>query len=292
MSLSIGNPHNLARGRIHSRSWCGVTMHSINQYVNPGPAWHEMSSDFPILSIVLEEEGGQCETRSKIHLSNKLPARSRASGGHISIVPAGYPVWGYSDGISRVHEARLILDPTRVRETIGEEFREDLLTTPALMLVDAKLQSLARLLAAECSSDWSSTLYGDGLMSAMLARLASLERSAGPRSHRSGLPPRQLAAVKEFVAENLADNLRLADLANVVGLSQSQFLRAFKASTGTSPHQWHLTERLALAKSMLTHPRHSLVDIALATGFSEQSHFSRVFRSATGITPGAWRRNR
>jgi AraC family transcriptional regulator len=97
--------------------------------------------------------------------------------------------------------------------------------------------------------------------------------------------------VKEFIADNVSENISLMDLAELVGLSRSQFGRAFKTSTGMSPHRYHLEQRLKLAKGLLTTSRQSLVEIALETGFSEQSHFNRVFRSLTGVTPVLWRRS-
>src|SRR6266571_1168533 len=78
----------------------------------------------------------------------------------------------------------------------------------------------------------------------------------------------------------------------LTGLSASQFGRAFKVSTGMTPHKWHLAIRIEYAKRMLTDREKRLVDIALEAGFSEQSHFTRAFTSANGISPNAWRRTR
>jgi len=96
----------------------------------------------------------------------------------------------------------------------------------------------------------------------------------------------------EFMLENIGSPIRLAEVASLVGLSASQFGRAFKASTGTTPHKWHLDARLGYAKRLLLDRRHSIVEIALDAGFSEQSHFTRAFRAATGAPPSAWRQSR
>jgi transcriptional regulator GlxA family with amidase domain len=91
--------------------------------------------------------------------------------------------------------------------------------------------------------------------------------------------------------DNVDQPIRLSELAKLAGLSASQFGRAFKVSTGTTPHKWFLDTRIERAQAMLADPRRALVDIALETGFSEQSHFTRAFRAATGASPNAWRRS-
>jgi AraC family transcriptional regulator len=104
------------------------------------------------------------------------------------------------------------------------------------------------------------------------------------------LVPRQLRNVTEFMIEHLAETVRLADLAAMTGLSQSQFGRAFKASTGVTPHRWQLSRRIARAQELLFAGSMPLSEIALATGFAEQSHFTRVFKRVVGASPGAWQR--
>jgi AraC family transcriptional regulator len=81
-------------------------------------------------------------------------------------------------------------------------------------------------------------------------------------------------------------------LASLTGLSASQFGRAFKVSTGTTPHKWHLAARIEYAKLLLADQSKRLVDIALDAGFSEQSHFTRAFTAANGLSPNAWRHSR
>jgi transcriptional regulator GlxA family with amidase domain len=123
----------------------------------------------------------------------------------------------------------------------------------------------------------------------MIARLSQLNNLQPAPHRRLGLTRTQLARVTEFMRDNIDQPIRLADLACLADLSSSQFGRAFKVSTGTTPHKWFLDARIECAKAMLGDPNRNLVDIALETGFSEQSHFSRAFRAATGATPNSWR---
>nr|WP_241018204.1 AraC family transcriptional regulator [Paraburkholderia sp. Tr-20389] len=90
---------------------------------------------------------------------------------------------------------------------------------------------------------------------------------------------------------NLSTSVRLEEVASLLGLSPAHFSRAFKQCTGLSPYQWRLNERLEHALRMLAQPSHTISQVALATGFTDQAHFTRVFRRAYGTTPAAWKRD-
>jgi AraC-like DNA-binding protein len=111
------------------------------------------------------------------------------------------------------------------------------------------------------------------------------------RPLRGGLAPWQMKRTEETLAANLEGDVSLADLANDCGVSVSHFSRAFRQSTGVSPHQWLLKRRADQAKSLLRDRTLSLSEVALSCGFADQSHFTRVFTRMTGVSPGAWRRN-
>ena len=105
-----------------------------------------------------------------------------------------------------------------------------------------------------------------------------------------GLAPWQERRAKEQLAANLAANLTLADLARECGLSIRHFTRAFRGSTGMSPHAWLVHQRIEKAKGLLINSPQVLSDVALQCGFADQSHLTRMFQRAVGISPGAWRR--
>lgn len=107
---------------------------------------------------------------------------------------------------------------------------------------------------------------------------------------RGGLAPWQERRSKELMRSRLESDISLAELATECRLSRSYFARAFKKSTGESPHRWLLGQRVETAKHMLLHSETPLSEIALAVGFSDQSHLTKVFARAVGATPGAWRR--
>lgn len=132
-------------------------------------------------------------------------------------------------------------------------------------------------------------LFAESVGQALAVHL--LQRYAPPRPVRrgGGLAPPQLRGALEFIAAHLADNPSLSDIAAAAGLSPYHFARRFRASLGRSPHQFLLQARIERAKSLLRDRRHSLVEVALTTGFAHQSHFTATFRRLTGLTPQRYR---
>jgi AraC family transcriptional regulator len=85
-------------------------------------------------------------------------------------------------------------------------------------------------------------------------------------------------------------DVSLAALASDAGLSRFHFCRAFKESTGLSPHAWLRQYRLEQAMKMLRETDDAVVSIAAALGYSSQTAFAAAFRKLTGETPSDWRR--
>jgi AraC-like DNA-binding protein len=107
---------------------------------------------------------------------------------------------------------------------------------------------------------------------------------------RGGLAPWQVRRAKQIMSENLTGWVALEEVAQACRLSKSHFGRAFKATTGRSPHRWLLEYRVEHAKRLLTDSDDTLADIASRCGFADQSHFAKVFCRLVGVPPRPWRR--
>ena len=106
------------------------------------------------------------------------------------------------------------------------------------------------------------------------------------------LAPRQLNRVMEFLRLHLNGDLSLERLAEQAGFSPYHFARLFQQTTGESPHQFVLRERIEKAQRLLRETDVTLANIALEVGFANQSHFNRVFKRYLGLTPHAYRQTR
>jgi AraC family transcriptional regulator len=105
-----------------------------------------------------------------------------------------------------------------------------------------------------------------------------------------GLSPTALRRAIERLRSDSDTDVSLGALAADADLSRFHFCRAFKESTGLSPHAWLRQHRLDQAMKMLRETDDSVVSIAAALGYSSQTAFAAAFRKLTGETPSDWRR--
>jgi AraC-like DNA-binding protein len=112
-----------------------------------------------------------------------------------------------------------------------------------------------------------------------------------PHAHtyRGGLSPARLRRVKELVHEKIEDELTIDEMAEAAGLSSAHFSQMFRRSTGESPHQFVLRQRVDRAQEMLRTTEIRILDVAIACGFKTQQHFARVFRRMSGASPSEYR---
>jgi AraC family transcriptional regulator len=106
-----------------------------------------------------------------------------------------------------------------------------------------------------------------------------------------GLSPKVLRRAIERLRSDSDADVSLAALASDAGLSRFHFCRAFKESTGLSPHAWLRQHRLDQAMTMLRDdPNTSVASVAAALGYASQTAFAAGFKRLTGETPSDWRR--
>jgi AraC family transcriptional regulator len=105
------------------------------------------------------------------------------------------------------------------------------------------------------------------------------------RQYVNGLSNKKLTRVLDLIESDLSENLSLSILANAAGLSEYHFLRMFKQSTGVTPHQYVINQRIERAKGLLQRTDMTVTEIAYLLGFSTPAHFSHHFRRKTGVTP-------
>ncbi len=92
-----------------------------------------------------------------------------------------------------------------------------------------------------------------------------------------------------YIARRYAQPLTLPAVSRHVGLSAAYFSTLFKQNTGSSFREYLNQVRVEESKRLLAETDYSLVDIAMAMGFSDQSYYTKVFKKYTGLTPKQYR---
>jgi AraC family transcriptional regulator len=91
--------------------------------------------------------------------------------------------------------------------------------------------------------------------------------------------------INEYIADNIEQSITVESLAKLVNLSVSYFVRAFKQSTGVTPHAHLMHRRVELTIKLLSETNMPLSEIAHAAGCVDQSHCARRFRRYVGMSP-------
>lgn len=102
---------------------------------------------------------------------------------------------------------------------------------------------------------------------------------------RIGVRHPRLAAVIARMEANIEDPISPARLATDAGMSTRQLERLFRRYLNRSPKRYYMETRLARARNLLMQTEMSIIEIALASGFSSPSHFSKCYRAQYGSTP-------
>jgi AraC family transcriptional regulator len=108
-------------------------------------------------------------------------------------------------------------------------------------------------------------------------------------NYHGGLPIARLRKVEDYVRAHLAESISIEKLAELAELSPFHFSRVFKDSTGMTPLQFVIRERILRAQQLIRETSRSLIQIALEVGYTSPSHFAEVFRRTAGMAPSEFR---
>jgi AraC-like DNA-binding protein len=186
---------------------------------------------------------------------------------------------------------RLILLAHRAETAGGVPFAISAGLPSAIQLRDE--DGIEQTLLAACREEVQRSPGWQAALHALVAlALVTATRRAGPRCQP---PPVQaagaLARIRPAVAvmsQDLAQPLRIAELALACDLGPVQFRRLFRAALGRSPVAYLQHLRLAEAQRLIAGG--ALVrEAAEAVGYRSSACLDRVFRRLAGTTPGRWR---
>lgn len=102
---------------------------------------------------------------------------------------------------------------------------------------------------------------------------------------RIGVRHPKLANVIRMMEHNIEEPVSPSLLAEEVGMSTRQLERLFRRYLGRSPKRYYMELRLQKAKNLLMQTDMTVINVALACGFTSPSHFSKCYRAHFSTTP-------
>jgi AraC-like DNA-binding protein len=100
----------------------------------------------------------------------------------------------------------------------------------------------------------------------------------------------RLCRARQFMDESYDLPLDLAEISKQACLSRYHFLRLFRDTFDTTPHQYLIQRRIDKAKELLRSRRLSVTDVCFEVGFQSLGSFSALFRKCVGDAPINYRR--
>ena len=224
----------------------------------------------------------------------RTPSGFRARNGNrgsVCVIPSGQSLTAKLERESE-HLA-IYLDPSLVLHAANESRAKGFVeVVEKCVMSDPVISGVGMALLAELESEAQcGRLYAESLANVLAVHLLRHYTAAGSNAPKisGGLSGQKLRRVKDFIACNYEQDLSLAELAHVAGISTFHFAREFKRATGTTPHQHLIKYRIERAKALLAESEIPLVEVGFRSGFGHQSHFTRLFRKLTGTTPQTYR---
>ena len=102
---------------------------------------------------------------------------------------------------------------------------------------------------------------------------------------------RRIAKVCKYIDENISNEIRLADVAAMVNMSESAFSHFFKKRTNMSFINYVNNQRIAKACNLLASTTLSASEICWECGFNNKSNFIRTFTRKKNMTPIEYRKS-
>ncbi|QAU40261.1 helix-turn-helix domain-containing protein [Bradyrhizobium guangdongense] len=245
-----------------------------------GPMADHVLMAFPSGSLRFERRSGKSVVTGTTHR------------GAVTVIPAGSSSrWDIPEPLNVVHLYLPQATLQRVAIEAGMAAPADLVERSAHPdpVTSRLLLSAADVLEGSAALD---ALFRQQITDLLATRLLAAHSGSPPSFQPTlgGLSPAILRRAIERLRSDTDADVSLAALAADAGLSRFHFCRAFKESTGLSPHAWLRQHHLEQAMNMLRETDDSIASIAAALGYSSQAAFAAAFGKLTGETPSVWRR--
>jgi AraC family transcriptional regulator len=204
--------------------------------------------------------------------------------GSLAICPAGIDSCAETD--ASIDLLLIAIKPSQLALAAAEDAALEAQLHERLSGYDPQLFRIARVLESESAEGYpNGPLFWNEAANGFISRLILGHTLMPHTPPRGTLGKHVLQRIRDYILENLAKPIEVAELAELAGRSSFHFSRVFARSVGMTPHRYVVHLRLQAAVEQLKEGREGLAEIAADTGFADQSHLSRWVRRVHGVTP-------
>ncbi|GJE46977.1 helix-turn-helix transcriptional regulator [Methylobacterium soli] len=159
--------------------------------------------------------------------------------------------------------------------------------------LDSRDQIISHLLEALSleirNGNPSGSLFLQAIVATLIYQALNISTFKSTNSPNAALSNEHLGLVFDLMDSQMAGRPSLVEFASLLGVSVQYFCRAFKMSTGLSPHQHMLRRRVEFARAMIETGSMPLSHVAQAAGFADQSQMAVTFRKVLKASPSHFR---
>ena len=208
----------------------------------------------------------------------------------------GAAVGGLCTGAWAVAKAGL-LDGRRAtihwenQDSFAEDFEEVTLSKAVFVIDGNRLTTAGGTASVDLMLKMIALDHGEALANTVADQLIYNSIRTDRDSQRLSIPTRigvrhpKLAQVIARMEMNIEEPISPARLAAEVGMSTRQLERLFSRYLSRSPKRYYMEIRLQKARNLLMQTEMSVINVALACGFTSPSHFSKCYRAQYQTTP-------
>lgn len=265
------------------RSWPGVIADLWHVHGAAGGEGFYVSPD-PRLVVLPEGAPSGLEMRTK-------ETATPISGISAFYIPSGQPLWCDLKRDQTYSHITFHLQAGPLAQRLSGKVGRSALSQTIMVGRETATETsvaLAKVAGGEIEDPKRPSMMIDGLLDGLLSEVFDLKPER--LTDAKGLSARQISILTDHVHRNLEKKMSVCEIAEVCGLSESWFSRAFRQSMGETPGRWMTQQRLRAALRLMTTTACSLAEIAGAVGFADQAHLTRVFQAVYGMPPSKWRR--
>ena len=275
---SIILPPNLSS---HQADWTGIYL----QYHDC--LSHETPEHYPTQHVIAIQTEGIVEAERKL---GDRTRKEQIRVGDVCLVPAHTRHWIHAEG---KHGLILLgIEPGSIAEIFPDNLdTKNIELLPHFAQADPFIYHLGLSLKKALQVNTvDSRFYAESLSVALIAHLMQFYTAKNPVANDVFYEDIKIKRAKDYIYACLTKKISLQAIADTVGVSKYHFCRIFKQSTGLTPWQYVIQQRIELAKQLLKNSQLSIWQISDRLGYSNSTQFTNFFRQHTGITPSDFRK--